>query len=163
MTTNWLYIYIYIYIKKEKRKFLEGLEIKKWFFYKDKINVKVPHCWLSCWWLLSLLLFTAFEAISWLYSLAWTGVTPSSIFVESTASSKMIVDFGAFVEILPGKEGLLHISHIAHERVAKVEDVLNIGDEVEVKVTEIDEKGRVNLSRKVLLPKPEKIEKKEEK
>ncbi|MDU4879908.1 MAG: S1 RNA-binding domain-containing protein, partial [Clostridioides difficile] len=45
--------------------------------------------------------------------------------------------------------------HIAHERVAKVEDVLNIGDEVEVKVTEIDEKGRVNLSRKVLLPKPE--------
>ena len=74
-----------------------------------------------------------------------------------------IMNFGAFVEILPGKEGLLHISHIAHERVAKVEDVLNIGDEVEVKVTEIDEKGRVNLSRKVLLPKPEKVEKKEEK
>lgn len=67
-----------------------------------------------------------------------------------------IMNFGAFVEILPGKEGLLHISHIAHERVAKVEDVLNIGDEVEVKVTEIDEKGRVNLSRKVLLPKVEK-------
>lgn len=66
-----------------------------------------------------------------------------------------IMNFGAFIEILPGKEGLLHISHIAHERVAKVEDVLNIGDEVEVKVTEIDEKGRVNLSRKVLLPKPE--------
>lgn len=74
-----------------------------------------------------------------------------------------IMNFGAFVEILPGKEGLLHISHIAHERVAKVEDVLNIGDEVEVKVTEIDEKGRVNLSRKVLLPKPERIEKKEDK
>lgn len=69
-----------------------------------------------------------------------------------------IMNFGAFVEILPGKEGLLHISHIAHERVAKVEDVLNIGDEVEVKVTEIDEKGRVNLSRKVLLAKPEKKE-----
>ncbi|WP_304339997.1 polyribonucleotide nucleotidyltransferase [Metaclostridioides mangenotii] len=67
-----------------------------------------------------------------------------------------IMNFGAFIEILPGKEGLLHISHIAHERVAKVEDVLNIGDEVEVKVTEIDEKGRVNLSRKVLLPKPQK-------
>ena len=74
-----------------------------------------------------------------------------------------ITTFGAFVEILPGKEGLLHISHISHERVAKVEDVLNIGDEVEVKVTEIDEKGRVNLSRKVLLPKPEKIEKKDNK
>lgn len=73
-----------------------------------------------------------------------------------------IMNFGAFVEILPGKEGLLHISHIAHERVAKVEDVLNIGDEVEVKVTEIDEKGRINLSRKVLLPKPERVEKKDE-
>ena len=80
-----------------------------------------------------------------------------------TGKVTRIMNFGAFVEILPGKEGLLHISHIAHERVAKVEDVLNIGDEVEVKVTEIDEKGRVNLSRKVLLPKPEKVEKKEEK
>ena len=80
-----------------------------------------------------------------------------------TGKVTRIMNFGAFVEILPGKEGLLHISHIAHERVAKVEDVLNIGDEVEVKVTEIDEKGRVNLSRKVLLPKPEKTEKKEEK
>lgn len=67
-----------------------------------------------------------------------------------------ILNFGAFVELLPGKEGLLHISHIAHERVNKVEDVLNIGDEVEVKVTEIDEKGRVNVSRKALLPKPKK-------
>lgn len=72
-----------------------------------------------------------------------------------------IMNFGAFVEVLPGKEGLLHISHIAHERVNKVEDVLNIGDEVTVKVTEIDEKGRVNLSRKALLPKPEKKEVKE--
>ena len=80
-----------------------------------------------------------------------------------TGKVTRIMNFGAFVEILPGKEGLLHISHIAHERVSKVEDVLNIGDEVEVKVTEIDEKGRVNLSRKALLPKPEKVEKKEEK
>ena len=80
-----------------------------------------------------------------------------------TGKVSRIMAFGAFVEILPGKEGLLHISHIAHERVAKVEDVLNIGDEVTVKVTEIDEKGRVNLSRKVLLPKPEKTEKKEDK
>ena len=66
-----------------------------------------------------------------------------------------IVNFGAFVELLPGKEGLLRIGNIAHERIEKVEDVLNVGDEVEVKVTEIDEKGRVNGSRKVLLPKPE--------
>ncbi|WP_042272873.1 polyribonucleotide nucleotidyltransferase [[Clostridium] dakarense] len=80
-----------------------------------------------------------------------------------TGKVSRIMNFGAFIEILPGKEGLLHISHIAHERVAKVEDVLNIGDEVTVKVTEIDEKGRVNLSRKVLLPKPEKAEKKEDK
>lgn len=80
-----------------------------------------------------------------------------------TGKVTRIMNFGAFVEILPGKEGLLHISHIAHERVNKVEDVLNIGDEVTVKVSEIDEKGRVNLSRKALLPKPEKQEVKEEK
>lgn len=78
-----------------------------------------------------------------------------------TGKVTRIMNFGAFIEILPGKEGLLHISHIAHERVNKVEDVLNIGDEVTVKVTEIDEKGRVNLSRKALLPKPEKKEVKE--
>lgn len=78
-----------------------------------------------------------------------------------TGKVTRIMNFGAFVEVLPGKEGLLHISHIAHERVNKVEDVLNVGDEVTVKVTEIDEKGRVNLSRKALLPKPEKKEVKE--
>ena len=62
-----------------------------------------------------------------------------------------IMNFGAFVEILPGKEGLCHISQLAKERVGKVEDVVNIGDELEVKVTEIDRQGRVNLSHKVLL------------
>ncbi|MDY5976328.1 MAG: polyribonucleotide nucleotidyltransferase [Anaerovoracaceae bacterium] len=62
-----------------------------------------------------------------------------------------IMNFGAFVEILPGKEGLLHISKIAKERIEKVEDVLNIGDKVTVKVTEIDSQGRINLSRKELL------------
>ncbi len=66
-----------------------------------------------------------------------------------------IMNFGAFVDILNGKEGLLHISKIAHERINKVEDVLSIGDEVLVKVTEIDRQGRINLSRKALLPKPE--------
>ncbi|QUH20787.1 polyribonucleotide nucleotidyltransferase [Alkaliphilus sp. B6464] len=64
-----------------------------------------------------------------------------------------IMNFGAFVEILPGKEGLIHISNIAHERVSKVEDVLAVGDEVEVKVMEIDQQGKINLSRKALLPK----------
>ncbi len=76
-----------------------------------------------------------------------------------TGKVSRIMNFGAFVEVLPGKEGLLHISHISHERIEKVESALNIGDEVEVKVIEIDEKGRVNLSRKVLLEKPKKEEK----
>ena len=58
---------------------------------------------------------------------------------------------GAFIEILPGKEGLLHISKMAKERVEKVEDVMNIGDIVKVKVTEIDSQNRINLSRKELL------------
>lgn len=62
-----------------------------------------------------------------------------------------IMNFGAFIEILPGKEGLLHISKMAKERVEKVEDVMNIGDVVKVKVTEIDSQNRINLSRKDLL------------
>ena len=68
------------------------------------------------------------------------------------------MNFGAFVEIAIGKEGLLHISQIAHHRVGKVEDELAIGDTVKVKVTEIDRQGRINLSRKALLEKPEKAE-----
>ncbi|MGL4735988.1 MAG: polyribonucleotide nucleotidyltransferase [Cellulosilyticaceae bacterium] len=70
-----------------------------------------------------------------------------------------LMNFGAFVELVPGKEGLVHISQLAHERVEKVEDVVAVGDEIEVKVVEIDKQGRVNLSRKVLLPKPKKEEK----
>lgn len=62
-----------------------------------------------------------------------------------------LMNFGAFVEILPGKEGLVHISQLAKERVAKVEDVVNVGDEIMVKVIEIDKQGRVNLSRKATL------------
>lgn len=62
-----------------------------------------------------------------------------------------LMNFGAFVEILPGKEGLVHISQLARERVAKVEDVVKPGDEVMVKVTEIDRQGRINLSRKDVL------------
>ena len=64
-----------------------------------------------------------------------------------------IMNFGAFVEILPGKEGLVHISKLALERVEKVEDVVAVGDEIMVKVIEIDGQGRVNLSRKDLLKK----------
>ena len=59
-----------------------------------------------------------------------------------------LMNFGAFVEIAPGKEGLVHISKLAEKRVEKVEDVVNVGDTIFVKVTEIDSQGRINLSRK---------------
>lgn len=75
---------------------------------------------------------------------------------------KSIVAFGAFIEILPGKEGLLHISEIDWKRIEKVEDVLKEGDMVEVKLIEVDKKtNKLKLSRRAMLPKPEK-EKKEE-
>ena len=64
------------------------------------------------------------------------------------AKVKRIMNFGAFCEILPGKEGLVHISELADKYVNKVEDVVKIGDEFRVKVIEIDEQGRINLSRK---------------
>lgn len=66
---------------------------------------------------------------------------------------KGIKDFGAFVEILPGKEGLLHISEIDNKRVVKVEDVLKFGQAIQVKLMGIDDSGKLKLSRKVLLPK----------
>ncbi len=64
---------------------------------------------------------------------------------------KRIEKFGAFVEILPGKEGLVHISQLDHKRVGRVEDVVRLGDSITVKVTDIDPQGRVNLSRKAVL------------
>lgn len=64
---------------------------------------------------------------------------------------KKIMNFGAFVEILPGKEGLLHISQIENHRVNKVEDVLQVGDKVKVKLLKVDRDGKLDLSRKVLL------------
>ncbi|MDA8227136.1 MAG: polyribonucleotide nucleotidyltransferase [Desulfitobacterium hafniense] len=73
-----------------------------------------------------------------------------------------IMDFGAFVEVIPGalglsgKEGLVHISQLAHGRVEKVEDVVKVGDEILVKATGIDKQGRLNLSRKEALPNPKK-------
>ena len=70
--------------------------------------------------------------------------------------------FGAFVELFPGTDGLLHVSKISHERVEKPEDVLKLGEIVKVKVMEVDEKGRVNVSRKELLERP-KVEKPETK
>jgi polyribonucleotide nucleotidyltransferase len=67
---------------------------------------------------------------------------------------KKIVEFGAFIGILPNQDGLLHVSEIAHERVNRVEDFMKEGDEIEVKVLEVDKMGKVRLSRKVLLPPP---------
>jgi polyribonucleotide nucleotidyltransferase len=67
-----------------------------------------------------------------------------------------IMNFGAFVELASGKDGLVHISKLSNEHVAKVEDVVNIGDEILVRVTEIDRQGRINLTRKGLLPEDKK-------
>ena len=68
---------------------------------------------------------------------------------------RSVVTFGAFVEIVPGRDGLLHISEIEHHRVARTEDVLNVGDMVMVKVIGVDRDGKIKLSRKALLPEPE--------
>ena len=70
-----------------------------------------------------------------------------------------LMAFGAFVEVLPNKEGLVHISKLDTKRVDKVEDVVSVGDEIMVKVIEIDKQGRINLSRKDAMPAPEKTEK----
>jgi len=70
---------------------------------------------------------------------------------------KSIMPFGAFVEFMPGKDGLLHISEIKWERIEKMDGVLEVGEEIQVKLIEIDKKtGKYRLSRKVLIPKPEK-------
>lgn len=79
-------------------------------------------------------------------------VEPGEIY---TGRVTRVERYGAFVEVLPGKEGLLHISHLDHHRVEKTEDVLSLGDEVEVKVLDIDDRGRINLSRKALLKRPQ--------
>ena len=66
------------------------------------------------------------------------------------AKVKHIEKYGAFVELFAGKDALLHISQISKERINKVEDVLSIGDSIDVKITEIDKQGRVNASHKAL-------------
>jgi polyribonucleotide nucleotidyltransferase len=68
---------------------------------------------------------------------------------------RSVTSFGAFVEIVPGRDGLLHISEIDHHRIARTEDVLNVGDLVMVKVIDVDREGKIRLSRKALLPVPE--------
>src|SRR6185312_16442017 len=68
---------------------------------------------------------------------------------------KSTTPFGAFIEIMPGTEGLLHIFEMQHERTEKTEDVVKKGDRVKVKLIERDERGRLRLSMKALLPRPE--------
>jgi polyribonucleotide nucleotidyltransferase len=68
-----------------------------------------------------------------------------------------VTPFGAFVELLPGREGLLHISHLAWEHVERTDDVVKVGDEIQVKVIEVDQEGKIRLSRKELLPRPERF------
>jgi len=91
------------------------------------------------------------KALDWIHNLT------REIQVGEVFKGKVnrLMDFGAFVELIPGHDGLVHISELAWHRVGKVEDVVKVGDELEVKVVEIDHMGRVNLSHKVLLPRPE--------
>ena len=91
-------------------------------------------------------------------ALAWVHGIVAKPEVGSVYDGKVknIAAFGAFIEILPGKEGLLHISEIDWKRIEKVEDVLATGDKIQVKLIEIDQKsGKLRLSRKALIPKPE--------
>lgn len=88
------------------------------------------------------------RAVDWIKSLT-AEVEVGNVY---TGKVTRIMNFGAFVEVLPGKEGLVHISKLARERVGRVEDVVNVGDEIQVKVIEIDSMGRINLSRRDLLP-----------
>ena len=88
------------------------------------------------------------KAVDWIKNL----VREVQVGEEFEGTVTRIMDFGAFVEVLPGQEGLVHISEIAPQRIERVTDVLNIGDTVKVKVIEIDSMGRINLSRRILLP-----------
>jgi polyribonucleotide nucleotidyltransferase len=75
-----------------------------------------------------------------------------------TGKVTRLLNFGAMVEILPGKEGLVHISELADYRVASVEDIVKVGDKITVKVIEIDNLGRINLSRRAVLEQPSQID-----
>ncbi|HEY9766752.1 MAG TPA: polyribonucleotide nucleotidyltransferase [Chroococcales cyanobacterium] len=88
------------------------------------------------------------KAVAWVNSLT-KEVEAGEVYMGKVTR---LMNFGAFVEVLPGKEGLVHISQLDKERVAKVEDVVKVGDMIPVKVTEIDNQGRVNLTKKGVTP-----------
>jgi polyribonucleotide nucleotidyltransferase len=92
----------------------------------------------------------ASKAIAWIEGIV-REAKPGEQFLGTVTK---LMAFGAFVEYLPGKEGLVHISEIDHKRIEKVEDVLKVGDKVSVVVKEIDSQGRVNLSMKALKERP---------
>ena len=75
--------------------------------------------------------------------------------MEFDATVSRTMSFGAFVEFAPGREGMVHISELEWRRVEKVEDILNKGDQVRVKLIKIDDQGRLDFSRKALIEKPE--------
>ena len=91
------------------------------------------------------------------FSAAWAHRIVEEVQVGKiyTGKVKKIMDFGAFVEVTPGNDGLLHISEISHERIQRVTDVLKEGDVIDVKVLDVDRQGKMRLSRKVLLKAPE--------
>ncbi|OGE83585.1 MAG: polyribonucleotide nucleotidyltransferase [Candidatus Doudnabacteria bacterium RIFCSPHIGHO2_02_FULL_43_13b] len=91
------------------------------------------------------------KALDWIHNLT------REIKVGEVFKGKVnrIMDFGAFVELTPGHDGLCHMSELSWSRVGRVEDVVSVGDELDVKVVEIDQMGRINLSHKILLPRPE--------
>ena len=80
-----------------------------------------------------------------------------------TGKVTKVEDFGCFVELWPGCEGMVHVSQLAHERVEKASDIVSVGDEIIVKALGIDKKGRQNFSRKEALPKPKEKKSKKEK
>jgi len=91
------------------------------------------------------------KAVQWIHDLT-REIKAGEVFKGKVVR---IMDFGAFVNLVGDQDGMVHVSELAWSRVNKVEDVVKIGDELEVKVTEIDSMGRINLSHKILLPKPE--------
>lgn len=90
------------------------------------------------------------KAVAWIQNIV-KEVEPGEVYEGKVVR---LMDFGAFVEILPGKDGLVHISQLANYRVNKVEDVVKIGDTLKVQVSEIDEQGRINLTHKPFAPAP---------
>lgn len=99
---------------------------------------------------------TSTESMERAKQIIWGLTADAEIGKTYTGTVVSVVDFGCFVEILPGKEGLCHVSELAHQRVQNVRDVCKEGDTMEVKVLDVNDRGQIKLSRKALLPLPQK-------